>query len=104
MGERNRLIPAARGERDRAILEAEGYRERVVKEMQGRANAFQAQLTEYDKSPDVTRTRLYLETMELVLGQVGEKTVIDESVRGIVPLLDLNAPAKSPRRQRGEAR
>ena len=60
-GERNRQIPAARGKRDRAISEAQGYRDRVVKAMTGRVNAFQAQLTEYEKAPKVTRTRLYLD-------------------------------------------
>jgi membrane protease subunit HflK len=88
-GERNRLIPAARGKRDRAISEAEGYRERVVREMTGRANAFLALLAEYKQAPEVTKTRLYLETMEEILAQVDEKTVIDESIRGLLPFLNL---------------
>ncbi len=89
-GERNRVIPAARGQRDRMISEAEGYRERVVPEMTGRANAFLAQLTEYQKAPEVTRTRLYLEAMEETLAQVDSITVIDESVRGLLPMLNLD--------------
>ncbi|MHC4698024.1 MAG: FtsH protease activity modulator HflK, partial [Planctomycetota bacterium] len=56
-GERNRLIPAARGGRDRAIAEAEGYALRTVQEAQGRASAFLARLTEYDKAPQITKTR-----------------------------------------------
>jgi membrane protease subunit HflK len=97
-GERNRVIPAARGQRDRVISEAEGYRERVVPEMTGRANAFLAQLAEYEKAPEVTRTRLYLEAMEETLAQVDSITVIDESVRGLLPMLNLGSvdpPAKS---------
>lgn len=90
-GERNRLIPAARGQRDRAISEAEGYRERVVRMATGQVNAFLAQLTEYDKAPEVTRTRLYLEVMEQVLGQVDSKLVVDDSLSGVLPLLDLQA-------------
>jgi len=90
-GERNRQIPAARGQRDRAISEAEGYRERVVKAMTGRVNAFLSQLAEYEKAPEVTRTRLYLETMEHIFSQVDEKIVIDESVRGVLPFLNLGA-------------
>jgi len=90
LGERNQRVPAARGERDRAILEAEGYRERVVREMTGRANAFLAQLEQYQKSPEVTRSRLYLEAMEQVLSQVDAKIVIDESVRSMLPLLNLD--------------
>ena len=89
-GERNRVIPAARGQRDRMISEAEGYRERVVPEMTGRANAFLAQLAEYQKAPEVTRTRLYLEAMEETLAQVDSITVIDESVRGLLPMLNLD--------------
>ena len=90
-GERNRQIPAARGKRDRAVSEAEGYRERVVRTMTGRVSAFQAQLAEYEKAPEVTRTRLYLQAMEEILSQVDSKIVIDESVRGLLPLLDLGA-------------
>jgi membrane protease subunit HflK len=89
-GERNEKIPAARGERDRAILEAEGYRERVVREMTGRVNAFLAQLEQYKKSPEVTRSRLYLETMEEVLSQVDRKIVIDDSIRSVLPHLNLD--------------
>jgi membrane protease subunit HflK len=90
LGERNQRIPAARGQRDRAILEAEGYRERVVREMTGRVNAFLAQLEQYKKSPEVTRSRLYLEVMEQVLSQVDQKIVIDDSIRSMLPLLNLD--------------
>lgn len=93
-GERNRVIPAARGQRDRAISEAEGYRERVVQEMTGRANAFLALLAEYKQAPDVTKTRLYLETMEQILTKVDDKIVIDESVRGLLPLLNVDPGAQ----------
>ncbi len=90
-GERNRLIPAARGLRDRKIAEAEGYSIRVQKAAKGRANAFLAKLTEYDKAPGITKTRLYLEAMEEILGQVDYKIVVDESIRGILPLLQLDS-------------
>jgi membrane protease subunit HflK len=93
LGERNRQIPAARGQKDRTISEAEGYRERVVREMTGRANAFLKQLAEYEKAPEVTRTRLYLEAMEEILAAVQDKVIIDESVRGVLPLLNLDAAA-----------
>ena len=92
-GERNRLIPAARGARDRAIAEAEGYTVRVSKEAQGRANAFLARLAEYEKAPEITKMRLYLEAMEEVLMQVDDKIVIDESVTGMLPLLHLGTGA-----------
>ena len=89
-GERNSKLPAARGAKDKAIAEAEGYQNRVELETIGQTSAFLAQLAEYDKAPDVTRKRLYLETMEIVLSQAGSKTIIDESVRGVLPLLNLD--------------
>ncbi|HUU83138.1 MAG TPA: FtsH protease activity modulator HflK [Phycisphaerae bacterium] len=95
-GERNRLIPEARGKRDRAIAEAEGYREKVVRTTQGRANAFLAQLAEYEKAPEITRTRLYLEAMQDLLATVKQKIVIDESVRSVLPLLNLNEATSAP--------
>ena len=103
-GERNRQVPAARGNRDRAVSEAEGYHERVVKTMTGRVNAFLAQLAQYEKAPEVTRTRLYLETMEEILSAVDSKIVIDESVRGLLPLLDLGSTGPLPATQKGGAR
>lgn len=99
-GERNRQIPAARGRRDQMISEAEGYRERVVLETTGSINAFKAKLAEYEKAPEVTKQRLYLESMQEVLGQVGNKTIIDESVNQMLPILNLNPeqPANNPLR------
>lgn len=94
-GERNKLLPAKRGARDRAILEAEGYRARVIKEALGRAKAFENILTEYKKAPEITRKRLYLEAMESILAQVDEKIVIDESVKGMLPLLHLGTDSNS---------
>lgn len=90
-GERNAQIPAARGQRDRAIAEAEGYAMFVALAAEGQANAFLAKLAEFEKAPEITRTRLYLEAMEEVFAQVKDKIIIDESVRGILPLLHLNA-------------
>lgn len=99
-GERNRQIPAARGRRDQMISEAEGYRERVVLETTGSINAFKAKLAEYEKAPEVTKQRLYLEAMQEVLGQVGNKTIIDESVNQMLPILNLNSeqPSHNPLR------
>jgi membrane protease subunit HflK len=91
LGERNSKIPAARGARDQAIAEAEGYQNRVVLQTTGNVNAFLAQLAQYEKAPEVTRKRLYLEAMEEILAQAGSKTIIDESVRGVLPLLNLDA-------------
>ncbi len=99
-GERNRQIPAARGKREQQISEAEGYKSRMVMETLGQINAFNAKLAEYEKAPEVTKQRLYLEAMEEVLGQVGNKTIIDESVNQMLPILNLNSDsgAKNPLR------
>ena len=68
-------------------------------ETTGAVNAFLAQLAEYKKAPEVTRKRLYLEAMEEILATVGSKIIIDESVRGVVPLLNLNQGAEIPARK-----
>ena len=100
-GERNSKLPAARGAKDKAIAEAEGYQSRVVLETMGKTNAFLAQLAEYEKAPEVTRTRLYLEAMEEVLAGVGSTTIIDESIRGVLSLLNLDQGGPRPPVEKG---
>jgi membrane protease subunit HflK len=96
-GEYNKAVPRARGQADRRILEAEGYRTRRVNEAEGDAERFIALLEEYLKAPDVTRRRLYLETLNEVLPRLKSKIIIDEAARGILPLLQLNPEAgKTP--------
>ena len=87
----NRQLAGARGEAAQILEEAEGYRAKVVNEAEGEASRFSAVLAEYQKAPEVTRKRLYLETMEEVLGRV-DKVIIDESGngQGVVPYLPLN--------------
>ena len=88
-GEYNKAIPRAKGEADQAISTAEGYAEKRINEAQGDVAAFVALLAEYSKSPEVTRQRLYLETMAEVLPSVTRKIIVDDEVKGILPLLDL---------------
>ncbi len=87
----NRVLAGARGEAAQILEESEGYRAQVVNEAQGEASRFSAVLEEYSKAPGVTRKRLYLETMEEVLGRV-DKIIIDEQSgsQGVVPYLSLN--------------
>lgn len=89
----NQVLAGARGEAAQTLEEAEGYRAKVVNEAQGEASRFSAVLEEYSKAPDVTRRRLYIETMEQVLGDV-DKIVIDQAIQGdgqgVVPYLPLN--------------
>ncbi len=87
----NQVTAGARGEAAQILEEAEAYRARVVNEAEGEASRFSAVLTEYQKAPEVTRKRLYLETMEEVLGDI-DKVIIDEQSggSGVVPYLPLN--------------
>ncbi|MFP7673558.1 FtsH protease activity modulator HflK [Marivita sp. S0852] len=90
----NRVLAEARGEAAQLLEQAEGYRARVVNEAEGEASRFLAVLGEYQNAPEVTRKRLYLETMEEVLGRV-DKIILDENAEGgggngVVPYLPLN--------------
>jgi membrane protease subunit HflK len=86
----NRVLAQARGEAAQALEKAEGYRAQVVNGATGEASRFGAILNEYRKAPEVTRKRMYLETMEEVLGRV-DKVIIDETGgSGVVPYLPLN--------------
>ena len=92
----NRVLAGARGEAAQVLEEAEGYRARVINEAEGEASRFLAVLEEYRLAPEVTRKRLYLETMEEVLGRV-DKIILDEtgSSQGVVPYLPLTELRKS---------
>ena len=89
----NRVLAGARGEAAQILEQAEGYRARVVNEAEGEASRFLAVLDEYRGAPDVTRRRLYLETMERVLGDV-DPVILDApggaGGQGVVPYLPLN--------------
>lgn len=86
----NEVIPRARGEADRTIQGAEGYALERVNRSQGEAERFNALFRAYQQAPEVTRKRLYLETMIEVLPKAGRKIVIDDEVGGLVPLLNLD--------------
>ncbi|MEL6122044.1 MAG: FtsH protease activity modulator HflK [Pseudomonadota bacterium] len=87
-----RVLAEARGQAAQSLEEAEGYRAQVVNEAEGEASRFTAVLAEYQKAPEVTRKRLYLEAMEEVLGDI-DKIILDDAsggAQGIVPYLPLN--------------
>lgn len=86
---RNSLVPAARGKAAMQIKEAEAYRDRKLLEVAGEMNGFLNQNESYRKAQHETRIRLYMETMEKIMGQAQRKVFLDESVRGILPYLDL---------------
>lgn len=89
-GEYNKAVPRARGEADQAIRAAEGYRFKRINEAEGDASAFNQVLEQYLKAPDVTRARIYLETLGEVLPQARQQFIVDDSVQQIMPMLPLN--------------
>ncbi|VAX24415.1 HflK protein [hydrothermal vent metagenome] len=88
-GYRNSVIPEARGEAAQIIAKSEAYREQRINLTEGDALRFASQLKEYEKAPDITKKRLYIEMMEEVLKQV-DKVIIDDNVaKQVLPLLSL---------------
>ena len=91
-GQFNKAIPQARGAADQQIAEAEGYAAKRVNEAEGDASRFSALVTEYAKAPEVTRQRMYLETLQEVMPRLGRRVVVDSELRQFLPLLQLNDP------------
>jgi membrane protease subunit HflK len=90
-GDYNKAVPRAKGEADQMIRSAEGYRFKRVNEAEGDVASFALTLAQYAKAPEVTRTRIYLETLGNVLPSAGPKVVVDESLRHLVPFLSLQS-------------
>jgi membrane protease subunit HflK len=96
-GEYNKVVPRASGEASKAISAAEGYALKRVNEAEGDVARFRALLEQYEKAPDVTRQRLYLETMSDVIPRLGGKIILDAEARQFLPLMSLPAPQAAPR-------
>ncbi|CAN1544058.1 HflC Membrane protease subunits, stomatin/prohibitin homologs [Rhabdaerophilaceae bacterium] len=103
----NRIIPEARGEAARITQRAEAERERMIADARGEAARFTAVLDEYQKAPDVTRQRLYLESIERIYGGM-EKIILDQgkggsrSDSGAVPILQLNELMRARTQEQGK--
>ena len=99
----NGVVPESRGQAQRTIAEANAYRERVIAESQGEAQRFGKLLAEYRKAPEVTRQRLYVETLEQVFGD-SSKVLVDVSGGNNVMYLPLDKLGKAaPVAERGGA-
>lgn len=87
----SKVVPEAKGQAEKIVLDAEGYQKRLVSEASGAAARFNQVYEEYKKAPIVTRERMYLETMERILGSTS-KIIIDKAPGGggVVPILPLN--------------
>jgi membrane protease subunit HflK len=94
----NRVVPEAKGRASRIIQDAEAYRQQTVADANGQTSRFLQIYDQYKKAPDVTRERMYLETMEHILG-AADKTIIDTGAAagpGVVPYLPLNNLPPAP--------
>jgi modulator of FtsH protease HflK len=87
----NKVIPLAEGEKDQRIREADGYRIKRINEAEGDVARFSALLAEYVKAPEVTRRRIYIETLQEVMPAIRSKIIIDQQTRNILPFLNLDA-------------
>lgn len=97
-GEYNKAVPRARGEADQNIRAAEGYRFKRINEAEGDVKAFSAVLEQYVKAPEVTRTRIYFETLGDVLPQAKQQIIVDDTVQQVLPMLPLPTRALEERR------
>lgn len=88
--EYNKEIPAAKGEAKRKIQKAEGYAIERVNRAKGDVARFNSVYEEYKQAPDVTRKRMFIETMSETLPKVKRKLIIEEGVTDVVPLLQLD--------------
>jgi membrane protease subunit HflK len=91
---KNTLLPKARAERDKSIRGAEGYAARRRSEVKGEIDALMVQYEQFAKAPEETRQRLYLESLQKVLSNVQNKTIIDSDLRQLLPLLNLGEGSK----------
>ncbi len=92
--EYNGVIPKARGQAERVIEEAKGYALERINQSRGDASRFNDVYREYMKAKEVTRQRIYLETMNEIMNKVGRKLIADQKASGILPLFDLNREGK----------
>jgi membrane protease subunit HflK len=98
----NRIVPEAKGEAERILQAAQGYRDKVVAESKGEADRFTKIYQQYKLAPDVTRKRMFLETMERVLSDT-DKVIVDEKAgSGVVPYLPLSEFTKKAPQPPGE--
>ena len=86
----NRIIPEARGEAERILQAAQGYRDQVIALASGDASRFLQVYEQYKKAPDVTRQRIFIETMEKVLGDTDKVIIDDKAGPGVLPFLPLS--------------
>jgi len=90
----NKIVPEARGDAERIIQAAEGYKQQVMNDASGQTARFLQVFDQYKKAPEVTRRRMFIETMERVLGGTDKIIIDSKSGSGIVPYLSLDKQPK----------
>ena len=93
--EYNKVVPLAEGEKDQRVREAEGYNLKRVNEAEGDVARFKAVFAEYLSAPEVTKRRIYVETLQDVLPNLRAKIILDEKGRQILPLLQLDRATRA---------
>lgn len=93
--EYNGVVPLAEGEKDQRIRAADGYRLKRINEAEGDVSRFNSVLAEYLKAPEVTRRRIYIETLQEVLPKLDSKIIVDDQSQQILPLMHLDSAKSS---------
>ena len=88
----NKVIPLAEGQKDQRIREADGYRLKRINEAKGDVSRFESLFSAYLKSPEVTKRRMYLETIQDIFPTTKDKYIIDKGSNGILPFLNIEKP------------
>ena len=91
----NQAVPKATGEGKRMVTEAEGYANEQINRAQGEAKRFSEVLGAYQQAKDVTQRRFYLDGMQAILRNASKVWVVDESVKGLLPLMNLGKDGKA---------
>lgn len=89
----NKVIPSAKGEAQEKIQQAEGYAFQRINQAKGEVARFNSLYSEYVKAPEITKKRMYLETMTKILPKMGNKLILDEKGRNVLPLLQMQQSA-----------
>ena len=92
--EYNQAVPKAKGEAEQAVRAAEGYALERENNALGDAKRFDALYGEYRKAPAVTRKRIYMETMRELVPKLGRNIIVDDKVRGVLPLFSQEGERK----------
>ena len=93
--EYNKVIPKARGQADETIQQAKGYATERINNAEGEASRFTALYKEYIKAPEVTKRRIYLETMSNVIPKIGNVVITDPKGNNVLPLLQMQMNKKT---------